>query len=134
MDNPTNTAPVTITRLENGVAQIDSTMAAVHDIYINGSYKGNVTTAATLIIDKDAMFEGVAIACNCEIRGRFKGTLQVKNTLSLYAGGVCVGDVKYGMFVSEKGSVITGKIDKIKAGLFENLLKEDKAYQAIFKK
>ncbi|HSI71149.1 MAG TPA: polymer-forming cytoskeletal protein [Gillisia sp.] len=71
---------------------------------IEGTIKGNVTTAGKVVISKGGLIEGNLTCQNADFEGRFKGKLVVQDTLTLRSTAVIEGEVISGKLSVEPGA------------------------------
>lgn len=117
------------TRLENGIAFFDSTVAVNHDVYINGEFSGKIASNSKVVIDEKAVINGTVIAQDVEIMGRFEGECIVKKQLVLHKGCSFTGKLSYGDIVSETGVIVKGTFNKISEKAFDEKLAQDPSFQ-----
>lgn len=71
---------------------------------IEGTIKGNVTTAGKVVISKGGFIEGNLNCQNADFEGKFKGKLVVQDTLTLRSTAVIEGEVISGKLSVEPGA------------------------------
>lgn len=71
---------------------------------IEGTIKGNVTTAGKVVISKGGLIEGTLTCQNADVEGKFKGKLVVQDTLTLRSTAVIDGEVISGKLSVEPGA------------------------------
>jgi cytoskeletal protein CcmA (bactofilin family) len=71
---------------------------------IEGTIKGNVTTAGKVVISKGGFIEGTLTCQNADFEGKFKGKLVVQDTLTLRSTALIEGEVISGKLSIEPGA------------------------------
>lgn len=79
------------------------------DVIVEGEVEASIH-AATMRIARGGSVQGEVHAANAEVRGRFEGTLQVRECLTVAGEGHVSGTIRYGELNVEKGGRITGDI------------------------
>jgi len=74
------------------------------DFRIEGVINGSLTTSGKVVIGKTGALEGVLNCDNADIEGKFKGTLNVSNTLNLRSSAHIEGEVQIGKLSVEPGA------------------------------
>lgn len=74
------------------------------DFRIDGTLEGTLKTKGRVIIGVDGMIKGNVEALHADIEGKFSGTLQVANTLTVKATATISGDVTIGKLSVEPGA------------------------------
>lgn len=93
---------------------------------IDGKLKGSLKTTGKVVIGKDGQITGVLECANADIQGKFKGTMTIKDLLSLKSTAVIDGDVITGKLMVEPGTEFNGTCTMSKAVKTLNL-KSDKS-------
>ncbi len=78
------------------------------DIRIDGSLNGNLNTQGKVVIGESGSIEGEIHCKNCDISGKVKGKIQVKELLSLKSTSNINGDIHINKLEIEPGSMFTG--------------------------
>ena len=88
------------------------------DVIVEGEVEASIR-AATMRIAAGGSVTGDVEATNVEVRGRFQGTLNVRECLTISGDGHVSGTVRYGELKVDRGARITGDValvdDKPKA-------------------
>ncbi len=79
-------------------------------LLVEGSVEANLQSCHDVNIAESGLFKGTALIDDAEIRGRFEGTLTVRNRLFIRATGKVSGTVRYGQIEIECGGQISGDI------------------------
>jgi len=91
---------------------------ATGDVIVEGTVEASIR-AATMRIAAGGSVTGDVEAPNVEVRGRFEGTLNVRECLTISGEGHVSGTVRYGELKVDRGARLTGDIalvdDKPKA-------------------
>ena len=96
-----------VSRISEGTT-FKGEITSPHDIRIDGTFDGTITTQGRVVIGESARVSG-EVACNdVDIWGNLEGTLKASGTLSLRSGCVVKGDVAVGKLYVELGSVYNG--------------------------
>ncbi|MDA9875258.1 MAG: polymer-forming cytoskeletal protein [Flavobacteriaceae bacterium] len=74
------------------------------DFRIEGVINGSLTTSGKVVIGKTGALEGVLICDNADMEGKFKGTLNVSDTLNLRSSAHIEGEVQIGKLSVEPGA------------------------------
>ena len=74
------------------------------DFRIEGVVNGSLTTLGKVVIGKTGAVEGVLVCDNADMEGKFKGTLNVSDTLNLRSSAHIEGDVQIGKLSVEPGA------------------------------
>jgi cytoskeletal protein CcmA (bactofilin family) len=79
------------------------------DVIVEGEVEASIR-AATMRIDASGSVKGDAHVANAEIRGRFEGTLHVRECLTVCGDGDLAGSIRYGELKVDKGGRISGDV------------------------
>lgn len=82
---------------------------AAGDVIVEGTVEASIR-AATMRIAAGGSVTGDVEAPNVEVRGRFEGTLNVRECLTVSGEGHVSGTVRYGELKVDRGARITGDI------------------------
>lgn len=74
------------------------------DFRIEGLVFGSLTTSGKVVIGKTGAVEGTLSCDNADVEGKFKGTLNVSDTLNLRSSAHIEGDVQIGKLSVEPGA------------------------------
>lgn len=74
------------------------------DFRIEGVINGSLTTSGKVVIGKTGAVEGTLSCDNADVEGKFKGTLNVSDTLNLRSSAHIEGDVQIGKLSVEPGA------------------------------
>ena len=74
------------------------------DFRIEGVVTGSLTTSGKVVIGKTGALEGALICDNADVEGKFKGTLNVSDTLNLRSSAHIEGEVQIGKLSVEPGA------------------------------
>lgn len=80
-------------------------------LVVEGSVEANLANCRDIDIAESGLFKGSASIDEAEIRGRFEGTLEVRNRLLIRATGRVIGTVRYGQIEIERGGQISGDVE-----------------------
>ena len=80
------------------------------DTLVVGGVIEVATQARLLRLSERGSFKGEATVDVAEIRGRFEGTLNVRQKLVVFATGRVRGHVSYGSLVIEEGGELAGEV------------------------
>jgi cytoskeletal protein CcmA (bactofilin family) len=81
---------------------------AEEDMRIDGKVEGLIECAGKVVIGPQAEIEGDIRCVNADITGRVRGTLEIRETLSIKATGVFTGDLTTGSLEIAPGAVFNG--------------------------
>ena len=101
------TTPAIIARDLSVEGNLTSTGMLEVEGRIKGSIHGNV-----VILREESFVEGVIIAESLSIRGRFEGSIKVKN-LSILSKARVHGDIEYDSMSVEDGACIDGQFKRL---------------------
>ena len=88
------------------------------DFRIEGVINGSLTTSGKVVIGKTGAVEGTLSCDNADVEGKFKGTLNVSDTLNLRSSAHIEGDVQIGKLSVEPGATFNA------SGLMKGSVKE----------
>ncbi|MDG1374038.1 MAG: polymer-forming cytoskeletal protein [Flavobacteriaceae bacterium] len=74
------------------------------DFRIEGVVTGSLTTSGKVVIGKTGALEGALSCDNADVEGKFKGTLNVSDTLNLRSSAHIEGEVQIGKLSVEPGA------------------------------
>lgn len=78
---------------------------------VEGTIKGNVTTAGKVVISKGGIIEGNLTCQNADFEGKFSGELTVSETLTLRSTAVIDGEVTAGKLAIEPGATFNASCE-----------------------
>lgn len=78
---------------------------------VEGTIKGNVTTAGKVVISKGGLIEGDLTCQNADFEGKFKGKLVVRETLTLRSSALVEGEVVAGKLAVEPGATFNASCE-----------------------
>ena len=90
------------------------------DFRIEGVVNGSLTTSGKVVIGKTGVIDGILTCDNADIEGKFKGTLNVSDTLNLRSSAHIDGEVQTGKLSVEPGTtfnascVMKGSVKELK--------------------
>jgi len=79
-------------------------------LVVEGSVEANLQNCREVDIAESGLFKGSASIDDCEVRGRFEGSLVVRKRLLIRASGRVSGTIRYGQLEIECGGQISGDI------------------------
>ncbi len=79
------------------------------DVIVEGEVEASIR-AATMRIDAGGSVKGDAQVANAEVRGHFKGTLHVRECLTVCGDGDLAGSIRYGELKVDRGGRISGDV------------------------
>ena len=79
------------------------------DVIVEGEVEASIR-AATIRIDAGGAVKGDVEVANAEIRGRFEGTLYVRECLTVCGDGDLSGSLRYGELKVDRGGRISGDV------------------------
>ncbi|HLY57196.1 MAG TPA: polymer-forming cytoskeletal protein [Stellaceae bacterium] len=79
-------------------------------LIVEGSVEANLQSCQDVNIAESGLYRGAASIDDAEIRGRFEGTLTVRNRLFIRSTGQVSGTVRYGQIEIECGGQISGDV------------------------
>lgn len=105
---PTKVKPATETskeqnRISAGTV-ITGEITAKGGFRVEGTIKGNVTTAGKVVISKGGLIEGTLTCQNADFEGKFSGKLIISETLTLRSTAFIEGEVTAGKLAVEPGA------------------------------
>ena len=74
------------------------------DFRIEGIINGSLNTSGKVVIGKTGSVEGFLTCANADVEGKFKGTLNVSDTLNLRSSAYIDGEVQIGKLSVEPGA------------------------------
>jgi|TARA_B110000902_G_scaffold124306_1_gene145166 cytoskeletal protein CcmA (bactofilin family) len=74
------------------------------DFRIEGIVNGSLNTSGKVVIGKTGLVEGLLTCDNADVEGKFKGTLNVSDTLNLRSSAHIDGEVQIGKLSVEPGA------------------------------
>lgn len=78
---------------------------------VEGTIKGNVTTAGKVVISKGGYIEGKLTCQNADFEGKFSGELIVSEILTLRSTAVIDGEVNAGKLAIEPGATFNASCE-----------------------
>jgi cytoskeletal protein CcmA (bactofilin family) len=101
-------------------------------LIVEGSVEANLQSCQDVNIAESGLYRGAASIDDAEIRGRFEGTLTVRNRLFIRSTGKVTGTVRYGQIEIECGGQISGDIQAQPIEPIDSLeTKRERAPQAV---
>jgi len=88
---------------------IEGNIISSEDLHIDGTVKGDIKTAAKLILGEDSVIEGNIMSEEAEVAGRIQGTVQTKGLLAIRSTCVIDGDIVTKSLNVESGSSFNGR-------------------------
>ena len=95
-------------RIEKGT-KIIGDISSTADFRIDGNLEGSINTSGKVVIGKEGAIIGKIVCKNADFDGRFNGTLEVKESLSLKSSSVTEGDVVTSKLIVESGAIFNAK-------------------------
>ena len=92
---------------QNTIAQgttFNGDLISEGDFRIEGVVNGSLITSGKVVIGKTGSVEGILTSDNADVEGKFKGTLNVSDTLNLRSSAHIEGDVQIGKLSVEPGA------------------------------
>lgn len=89
---------------------------------VEGTIKGNVTTAGKVVISKGGLIDGTLTCQNADFEGKFTGKLVVHETLTLRSPAIIEGEVSAGKLAVEPGATFNASCEM--KGTLKSLLKD----------
>ncbi len=105
--NTAGNAGSNMNRIGRGTV-IEGDIDAEGSIRIDGIIKGNLNCKARVIIGAEGKIEGTVTCQEMEVIGKFNGTLDVKDTLTLRNTADVDGTITYNKLVVDNGASLTG--------------------------
>ncbi len=78
---------------------------------IEGTLKGSLKTGGKVVLSKSGVIEGELKCAHADFEGRFNGTLNVENDLTLRSTATLDGEVTTGKLTVEPGAKLNGSCD-----------------------
>ena len=88
--------------------QFEGTITVPHNIRIDGTFKGKITTIEDLTVGKTGVVNADIKAKNAVIGGKIIGNLTVDNRIELEAQSSLVGDLRAKDLVINEGAIFHG--------------------------
>jgi cytoskeletal protein CcmA (bactofilin family) len=95
--------------------KLSGTISACDQLLVEGTIEADLTDCDDLQIAEMGLFKGSASIGEADIRGRFEGTLIVRN-LVIRATAKVTGKIRYAQLQIERGGQISGDVVAIEAG------------------
>ena len=95
-------------RIEKGT-KIIGDISSTADFRIDGNLEGSINTSGKVVIGKEGSIIGKIVCNNADFDGKFNGTLEVKESLSLKSSSVTEGDVITSKLIVESGAIFNAK-------------------------
>lgn len=108
--------------IENGA------IASKEDVIIEGKASVKLISTANVIIGESAVFEGVIIAHNVEIKGSFKGEVSAKENVIIRSRSSFCGKVRAFSLNIESGANFSGQSATISVDEFKKEAMTNKVY------
>tara|TARA_B110000483_G_C17869797_1_gene417535 strand:- start:211 stop:633 length:423 start_codon:yes stop_codon:yes gene_type:complete len=92
---------------QNTIAQgttFNGDLISEGDFRVEGVANGSIITSGKVVIGKTGSIEGVLTCDNADVEGKFKGTLNVSDTLNLRSSAHIEGEVQIGKLSVEPGA------------------------------
>ena len=97
------------TLLVGKAIKVKGQIESCQNLVVEGRVEAELT-ATSLSVLKDGLFKGTAEVDKADIAGSFEGTLTVRGTLSIKAGGTATGHIRYRRIAIEGGGEIAGDV------------------------
>ena len=104
---------------ENKKTMAENSVAGSNRIVGETKIEGTIQTVGRLVVGKTGIVSGKVICTNADVEGAIRGTLFVKNTLSLKSTAIIEGEVQ-----AEKLAIEPGAIFNVKCSMGGNISKE----------
>ncbi len=109
-DSQSSTTPVRSgnSSLHNSLvkgSKLEGNVSSSSDFRIDGSFEGNLSCEARVIIGPTGIFKGHIDCENAIIEGKFDGDLHIREVLEVREGAVIEGEVTTNRLVVQSGSV-----------------------------
>jgi len=88
--------------------RIEGDITAAGDIRVDGQLKGDLTTAARVVIGPNGSVEGQVKCTFAEVIGRLKGDIAATESLTLRATAKITGNLIVGRLIIESGAEFSG--------------------------
>jgi cytoskeletal protein CcmA (bactofilin family) len=95
--------------------KLSGTISACDQLLVEGTIEADLKDCDDLNIAEAGLFKGTATIGEADIRGRFEGTLTVRN-LIIRATARVTGQIRYAHLQIERGGQISGDIVSLDAG------------------
>ncbi|MBP7272758.1 MAG: polymer-forming cytoskeletal protein [Saprospiraceae bacterium] len=118
--NLATTPSASINTLVKGTV-VEGTVVSENDIRIDGTIKGTLNCNAKVIIGPTGYIDGQVRCTNAVIEGRFTGTLQVAELLSVRETAEISGEIATGKLVVQSGAVFNVSCAMDSSGMVRNM-------------
>lgn len=88
--------------------KINGDITSNGDFRIDGTLIGNITISGKLVLGSTGHIEGNIECTNADLSGNVKGTVKIKEILSLKSTAKINGDIITGKLAIEAGAIFTG--------------------------
>jgi cytoskeletal protein CcmA (bactofilin family) len=95
--------------------KLSGTISACDQLFVEGTIEADLKDCDDLHIAETGLFKGTATLGEADIRGRFDGSLTVRN-LIIRASAKVTGQIRYAHLQIERGGQISGEIVSLDAG------------------
>ncbi len=95
--------------------KLSGTISACDQLLVEGTIEADLKDCDDLNIAEAGLFKGTATIGEADIRGRFEGTLTVRN-LVIRSTAKVTGQIRYAHLQIERGGQISGEIVSLDAG------------------
>jgi|HubBroStandDraft_1064217.scaffolds.fasta_scaffold00055_38 cytoskeletal protein CcmA (bactofilin family) len=95
--------------------KLSGTISACDQLLVEGTIEADLTDCDDLQIAEMGLFKGCASIGEADIRGRFEGTLIVRN-LIVRASAKVTGKIRYAQLQIERGGQISGDVVALEVG------------------
>ena len=90
---------------------IEGSLAAPHDVRVEGTVRGKVETAGTLTVSPSGVVEADIQTTNVTVSGQVTGNIAASERVELKADGRMVGDIKSPRILIADGASFKGNVD-----------------------
>jgi len=109
-----------VSRISTGTV-IKGEITSPTDIRVDGSFEGKIISQGRVVVGDKAVISGDVICENLDFWGRMKGSIYVKDTLTLKEGCIVDADLHVKRLVVELGARYDGNCKMLAEGEFEKL-------------
>ena len=113
--------PNAISRISSGMKVSGGAVTLEHDLRIDGSFEGDMTSCARVIVGESAVVKGSIICSNLDVFGEVDGKIIVKECLSMKKGCRISGEVHAANIISETGTKLKAMAEIIEGDAFDTL-------------
>ncbi|MGB0695657.1 MAG: bactofilin family protein [Rhodospirillaceae bacterium] len=91
--------------------KLSGEISACDRLVVEGEVEANLTDAKAIEVAEQGLFKGTADIAEADISGRLEGTVTAREKLTVRAGGLIIGTVRYKTLVVEEGGLIKGTME-----------------------